>query len=76
MEANIKLSTVVTELFLRGRKLNISLVFIPQSYFKVPETIRLNATHCFILILFKFLTKENLSKYHRIVCLTLILNIS
>ena len=49
MEANDKLSTIVTELFLRGRKLNISLVFIPQSYFKVSETIRLNATHCFIM---------------------------
>ena len=34
--------------FLRGRKLNISLVFISQSYFKVPKTIRLNATHYFI----------------------------
>ena len=37
------------ELFLRGRKLNISLVFISQTYFKVPKTIRLNATHCFIM---------------------------
>ena len=45
MESNKKLSPIVTELFLRGRKLNISLVFISQSYFKVPKTIRLNATH-------------------------------
>ena len=36
-------------MFLRRRKLNISLVFISQSYFKVPETIRLNATHYFIM---------------------------
>ena len=36
-------------MFLRGRKLNISLVFIPQSCFKVPKTIRLNATHYFIM---------------------------
>ena len=36
-------------MFLRGRKLNISLVFISQSYFKVPKTIRLNATHYFIM---------------------------
>ena len=35
-------------MFLRGRKLNISLVFTSQSYFKVPKTIRLNATHYFI----------------------------
>ena len=48
-EANKKLSPIVTELFLRGSKLNISLVFRPQSYFKVPETIRLNATHYFIM---------------------------
>ena len=45
MEANKKLSTIVTELFLRGRKVNISLVFKSQSSFQVPKTIRLNATH-------------------------------
>ena len=44
MESNQKLSSFVTKLFLRGRKLNILLVFISQSYFKVPTTIRLNAT--------------------------------
>ena len=49
MESTKKLSPIVTELFLRGRKLNISLVFIWQSYFKVPKTIRLNATHYFIM---------------------------
>ena len=42
MESNKKLSPIVTELFLRRRKLNISLVSILQSYFKVPKTIRLN----------------------------------
>ena len=36
-------------MFLRGRKLNISLVFISQSYFKIPKTIRLNATHYFTM---------------------------
>ena len=36
-------------MFLGGIKLNISLVFISQSYFKVPKTIRLNVTHCFIM---------------------------
>ena len=49
MESNKKLSPYVIELFLRGRKLNSSLVFISQSYFKVPKTIRLNATHYFIM---------------------------
>ena len=38
MEFYNKLSPIVTELFLRGRKLNVSLVFITQSYFKVPKT--------------------------------------
>ena len=38
MESNKKLSPIVNELFLRGRKLNISLAFISQSYFKVPQT--------------------------------------
>ena len=42
MESNSKLSPIVTELFLRGRKLNNLLVFISQSYFEVSKTIRLN----------------------------------
>ena len=42
---NKKLNLIVTELFIRGRKLNISLVFITQSYFKVPKDVRLNTTH-------------------------------
>ena len=45
---NKKLDSIVTELFIRGRKLNISLVFITQSYFKVPKDIRLNTSHFFI----------------------------
>ena len=49
MEFNKKLSPVFTELFLRGKKLDISFVFISQSYFKVPKTIILNATHYFIM---------------------------
>ena len=59
MESNKKLSPKVTELFLRGRKLNISLVFISQSYFKVPKTIRLNATQYFII---KILNKRKLQQ--------------
>ena len=49
MKSNKKLSHIVTELFLRERKFNISLVFIPQSYFKGSKTVRLNATHYFIM---------------------------
>ena len=41
---NKKLNSIVTELFIRGRKLNIS-VFIMQSYFKVPKDVRLNSIH-------------------------------
>ena len=46
---NKKLNPVVTELFIRGRKLNISIVFITQSYFKVPKDVKLNSTHFFIM---------------------------
>ena len=45
---NKRLNSLVTELFIRGRKLNISLVFITQSYFKVPKDVRLNTSHFFI----------------------------
>ena len=45
MIQNKKLNSIVTELFIRGRKSNISLVFITQSYFKVPKDVRLNTTH-------------------------------
>ena len=45
---NQKLNSIVTELFIRSRKLNISLVFITQSYFKVPKDVRLNTSHFFI----------------------------
>ena len=45
---NKKLNSIVTQLFIGGRKLNISLVFMTQSYFKVPKDVRLNTTHFFI----------------------------
>ena len=46
---NQKLNSIVIQLFIRGRKLNIFLVFITQSYFKVPQDFRLNSTRFFIL---------------------------
>ena len=46
---NNKLNPIVTELFIRGRKLNISIVFIMQSYFKVPKDVTLNSTHFFTM---------------------------
>ena len=45
---NKKLNPVVTELSIRGRKLNISILFITQSYFKIPKDVRLNSTQFFI----------------------------
>ena len=46
---NEKLNSIVTELFIRGRKLNTSLVFITQSYFRVLKDVRLNSTHFFVM---------------------------
>ena len=46
---NKKLSFILTELFIRGRKLDISLVFVTQSYFKVLRDVRLNSRHSFIM---------------------------
>ena len=45
MKGNKNFNPLVTELFLTGRKLNIPLFFISQSYFKVPKTIRLNEAY-------------------------------
>ena len=56
---NIKLNSIVTKLFIRSRKLPISLVFITQSYFKVPKDVILNTSHIFIT---KIPKKENLNK--------------
>ena len=49
MNGNKKLYSVLTELFIRGRKLNISTIFITQSYFKIPKDLRLCSTHYFIM---------------------------
>ena len=46
---NKKLNSIITELFIRSRKQNIFLVFITQSYFKVPKDVRLNTTHLLIM---------------------------
>ena len=47
--SNKKLNPIVTELFIRRRKLDISLVFSTQSHFAVLKNIRRNSTHYFIL---------------------------
>ena len=46
---NKKFQSITKELFIRCRKLNISLVFITQSYFSVPKDVRLNSTHYLIM---------------------------
>ena len=48
-ESNEKVNPIVTELFSRGRKLNISLIFITRFYFAVPKNIRLNSMHYFMM---------------------------
>ena len=57
--SNTKLNPIVTGVFIRGRKLNISVVFLTQSYFAVSKNIRLNSTHYFIL---KILNKQEFSR--------------
>ena len=47
--SNKKFQAIIKELFIRCRKLNISLVFITQSYFSVPKDVRLNSTHYLIV---------------------------
>ena len=49
MLSNKTLNPIVTELLIRGRKVNTSLLLITQSYFAVPKIIRLNSTHYFVL---------------------------
>ena len=49
MLSNKKRYPIVTELFIKGGKLNIFLVFITQSYFTVPKEIRLNSAHYFLM---------------------------
>ena len=46
---NKKSQAIIKELFIRRRKLNISLVFITQTYFSVPKGVRLNSTHYLII---------------------------
>ena len=72
MLSDKKLNPIITELFIRGRKLNISLVFITQSSFAVPKNIRLNSSHYFIMIL---QTKDNFNKLRSIIHQILIFKI-
>ena len=68
MIKNKKLNSIVTELYIRGRKLHILIVFITKSYFKVPKDVKLNSTH---FLTWKFQKKENFNKLHKIIHQTL-----
>ena len=61
---NKNFNPIVTEIFIRGKKLNISLVFITKSYFTVPKNIKLNLSYCF---LWKYKTNENFNKLHFVI---------
>ena len=49
MLSNEKFNPIATELSIRGRKLNILIFFVIQSYFAMPQNIRLNSTYYFIM---------------------------
>ena len=61
---NKKFQAIIKELFIRCRKLNISLVFITQSYFSVPKDVRLNLTHYLILKINNKRELENIAINH------------
>ena len=61
---NKKLDSIVTELIIRGKNLNISLVFITQSYFKTPKDVRRNTTHFFIAKIPNKKELQNITKNH------------
>ena len=65
MLSNKKLNPVITELYIRGRKLNIFLIFIMQSNFAVPKSIGRNSTHYLIK---KLLVNKNFNKLFLIIC--------
>ena len=61
---NKKLDSVVTEFFIRGRKLHISLAFITQSYFNVPKDVTLNTSHFFIAKIPNKSELQQIAVYH------------
>ena len=64
--SNKKLNSVVTELFIRGSKIKISLLFIMQSLFEVPKIVRLNTKHYFIIKAQKKKKKKKKRKFQQI----------
>ena len=62
--SNKKFQAIIKELFIRCRKLNISLVFITQSYFSVSKDVRLNSTHYLIMKINKRKELQNIAINH------------
>ena len=69
---NKRFQAIIKELFIRCRKLNISLAFITQSYFSVPKDVRLNSTHYLIM---KINNRKKLQNIAIIILQTLIIKI-
>ena len=61
---NKKFEVIIKELLIRCRKINISLVFITQSYFSVPKEVRLNSTHYFIMKIYNKRELQNIAINH------------
>ena len=64
--ANKKFQAIIKELFIKCRKLNISLIFITQSYFKVPKDVRLNSTHYLIMKIHNKRELQNIAFGHSV----------
>ena len=62
--SNNKFQTIIKDLFIRSRKLNILLVFITQSYFSVPKDVKLNSTHYLITKINKEIELHNIAFNH------------
>ena len=64
MISNKKLNPIVTEVFSRGRKRNISLVFITQSYLKLPKDVRVNSMYYFFIKILNKRELQHIAKNH------------
>ena len=58
------LESIIKELFIRCRKLDISLLFIKMSYFSVPKDVRLNSTRYFIMKINNKRKLQNIATNH------------
>ena len=61
---NKKFQQILEELFIRSRKINISLVFISKSYFSVPKNVRLNCMHYYIMKISNQIELSNIAQNH------------